>query len=501
MIPIKYDEEKQQWVITNEYDEQWYDYKDTSNLKWANVMLSDGKYKASEKNNLEAEGGYKDDGSTVVKEVYNADGTINLEESELGSMFVWIPRYAYSFNSYHTDYNGSEDKAEIQNITKISFLRGTSNTDFEGNTYKTTYNPNLKTESPAGDLEVGKPTPMIVHPGFTFGGKELTGIWVAKFEASMTGTNANSIANNNVVTQNVAPSLGKETTTHNVKILPNINTWRYIDIGNAFMNCYNMTGDSNIYGLRKSMSDSHLIKNIEWGIIAYLSGSQYGYVPTRNSTSKYSNEIYASGNTYQTNTSQSTTNNVTGIYDLNGGSWDYVAAYYDNGEINLLTYGTKNLFNNDKTLKAEYTKYFDKYDVGNDEKSNYAQSRDNLWNLGKSYNNVRRTITAERYKLLKTHIGDAMYEVIKDYSYYGKVQDTNDDKGYSWIKNDNAVNAEYGTGYYDGDSMCLGNCAHPFVYRGGSFDYEGTSYLGVFALAEHGGSANKDRAFRPVIVG
>ena len=91
MIPIKYDNNSKKWVITNEYDDEWYEYKTASNLAWANVMLSDGKYKASNKDKSKEEGGYTDDGTTEVK------------EEELGSMFVWIPRYAYSITKYHTE--------------------------------------------------------------------------------------------------------------------------------------------------------------------------------------------------------------------------------------------------------------------------------------------------------------------------------------------------------------------------------------------------------------
>lgn len=44
MIPIKWDENKKIWVVTNTADQDWYDYQ--NGKKWANVMLGDGKYKA-----------------------------------------------------------------------------------------------------------------------------------------------------------------------------------------------------------------------------------------------------------------------------------------------------------------------------------------------------------------------------------------------------------------------------------------------------------------------
>ena len=69
MIPIKWDENQSAWVVCDVND-NWYNYDNTK--QWANVMLSDGKYK-----------------SDTVK-----IGQV-VSESELGSMYVWIPRYAY----------------------------------------------------------------------------------------------------------------------------------------------------------------------------------------------------------------------------------------------------------------------------------------------------------------------------------------------------------------------------------------------------------------------
>ena len=71
MIPIKWDGTK--WVDTNTEDEQWYDY---SQKKWANVRLKDG------------------------------------------SMFVWIPRYAYKITSnWHEKTTGN---------IEIEFLKSNS---------------------------------------------------------------------------------------------------------------------------------------------------------------------------------------------------------------------------------------------------------------------------------------------------------------------------------------------------------------------------------------
>ncbi|MDD3303676.1 MAG: hypothetical protein PHP54_02025, partial [Clostridia bacterium] len=67
--------------------------------------------------------------------------------------WVWIPRYAYKIDHPHTT------TAEKINI---KFLSGTSNVASDG-----------------GSLEG-----YTVHPAFTFGETQLSGIWVAKYEAS-----------------------------------------------------------------------------------------------------------------------------------------------------------------------------------------------------------------------------------------------------------------------------------------------------------------------------
>ena len=75
---------------------------------------------------------------------------------------------------------------------------------------------------------------------------------------------------------------------------------------------------------------SHMLKNSEWGAVAYLSESEYGR--NRNKIEiNDENYITAMGDMIK-NQKQSSTGNLTGIYDLVGGAWEYVAVYYLNGE-------------------------------------------------------------------------------------------------------------------------------------------------------------------------
>ena len=487
LIPIKYNGTN--WVVCSETDKEWYNYADQNEspkqeLKWANAMLSDGKYKAGE-----------------VKE-----GQV-VQENELGSMFVWIPRFAYSMTKYKaTVTDGTDAKnGQTQNITKVVFLKGTTNEDKDGNKYTTDYD----IASPT----VGNESTMIVHPAFTFGGVNLRGIWVAKFEASMAEANENTTAANN-----------DNASTKTVKVLPNVESWRYINIGKSFEVCYNMK-DKNIYKLSKG-TDTHLMKNNEWGAVAYLAASQYGIIPGASQSGKESADSqgkyhsYTGAGDYKTNITQSTTGNVTGIYDLNGGAWERVAAYWDNGSSSLNVCAGKitvdgeevNLFNGNK-LNSEFELYWDKYEVSKDEKT----SGDATWKMTNNAENIvtKNTNLAkyayDRVQLMKDIKGDGIYEVINgnDFSYYGIsyyeekyiekwLKATYDDKGNVTATNHEVLSG-YTTGLYDSDFVLIGTFALPFLNRGG---YWGNSTgSGVFSTCgSDGGAPYFYSAFRPVVV-
>ena len=484
LIPIKYKDNK--WVVCSETDEEWYNYADQNEnpkqeLKWANAMLSDGKYKVGE-----------------VKE-----GQV-VEDSDLGSMFVWIPRFAYSMTKYKSEVEGATDtnNGKTQNITKVVFLKGTTNEGTDGKTYPKDYDITKQT--------VGEESEMIVHPAFTFGGANLRGIWVAKFEASMAEDNQNTKEENDLNASNKT-----------VKVLPNVESWRYITVGKSFEVCYNMKS-KDIYKLSSS-TNTHLMKNNEWGAVAYLAASQYGVIPSRNAsgtqyeTGKYNS--YTGTKDYKTNIAQSTTGNVTGIYDLNGGAWERVAAYWDNGSYSMNNYAkeiivdgqTVSLFNGNK-LNSEFAAYWDKYEVSEDEKTNGATT----WAMANNAENIitKNTKLAkyayDRVQLMKNRKGDAISEVMNgnSFSYYGIryyeekyaeqwLKATYDDNGNVTATN-HEVSSDYATGLYDSDCMSIGTFVLPYLSRGGSW-YGGTS-SGVFHTSGTYGNAYDRYGFRPVVV-
>ena len=120
---------------------------------------------------------------------YNSKKWANAQTQD-GSMWVWIPRYAYK-----VVYNDSNDKTKGGKFDVV-FLIGTTD-DYYENGVRKTAKRQTKT-----DETVDTTTGYTVHPAFTNessigyanGGwnQELTGIWVAKFEAGYATSNGNS---------------------------------------------------------------------------------------------------------------------------------------------------------------------------------------------------------------------------------------------------------------------------------------------------------------------
>ena len=208
--------------------------------------------------------------------------------------------------------------------------------------------------------------------------------------------------------------------------------------------------------------DSHLMKNSEWGAVAYLAWSKYGRNGTEitiNNSSSYitgnaGNTIdasSASGTTNAWNTSKgmlaSTTGNASGIYDMSGGAYEYVAAYVANGNSYLSTYGSS-FASTSVTSNSQSTKYVTVYPKGS------SDSRANNWNAYKALTNLR---------------GDAMKETASSYS---------------------------GSASWNGEYSIFPCSSDPFFRRGGNCS--SGSYAGAFYFYYHNGSAYSSYGFRVV---
>ena len=262
MTPIKFtmptEETMGQVVKTNSSDAEWYNYGETyETRKWANAETKDG------------------------------------------SMWVWIPRYAYKIDS-------TNQKIDVK------FLIGLTD-----NYYKEDGSIGTAQRQTEVDQTIDTSLDYTVHPAFTDESKinfanggwdsELTGIWVAKFEAGYaSGNNEAPVKASNVkytqTTNNVAGierARNEDGTTKDGGLEPARNwldgiygetetsikypvfqgmtySMTYINHNDSYNIAKALTDSGNIYGFSNTNADSHLTKNSEWGAVAYLSKSSYG---------------------------------------------------------------------------------------------------------------------------------------------------------------------------------------------------------------------------------
>ncbi|MFR8145173.1 MAG: hypothetical protein ACLU84_08910 [Clostridia bacterium] len=255
----------------------------------------------------------------------------------------------------------------------------------------------------------------------------------------------------------------------------------YINHNDAYNIAKAMTESGNIYGLT-GKTDSHLIKNSEWGVVAYLSQSQYGldkqeicinnvnldsggakrtdtagksgvdsvYAVTGCTTGSTSagesvktieNINGTTGNTandgvYTWNQKNgckaSSTGTIYGIYDLSGGMWERTATYVANGDGNLKTYGSSIAYD-DSTLKTANTKYTTVYSFDSSTDNTGITNNDTNLNTA-SVNNYRRNTLIYGDGIRETStVGTGNSSWYTDCSYYPSLYNPFWIRGgYSW---------------------------------------------------------------------
>ena len=413
LIPVVYDGTN--WVSADTSSD-WYAYGEQ---RWANAVTT-----------------------TAANRVkYQTPGTV-IPMSDINTMWVWIPRYEYQFSNMADQYAGGT--AELPGAIGINFI-----------------GENVTTPSDAANYKV--------HPAFTFGDQELSGIWVGKFE---TGNQMACTAKSNV--NNSACDL----TTLGVQVKPNASSWRGIRVSTAFTVSREMSNAGNVYGLNSTTTDSHMMKNMEWGAVAYLSQSVYG---------KYANSTYSGANkevyinnywnnatltgcsagapssgivttcayTYEksnTGTGASTTGNISGVYDMSGGAYEYVMG----------------------NMKAN----------GNTQQ----QSGTNNYNSG---------FTGINYD--GTSVSGRAYPASKYYDTYNYIT-SNSDHSTRYIPGDATYEVSQGDGKNNGwysDNAGFVNADRSWFYRGGY--YSATTGAGVFNFNYNYGQADNGRSFRLVL--
>ena len=323
MIPVKYtgSTTNAQWTSVADpeaVNSGWYDY---ANKQWANAV-------------------------TVKKEAlskYRGFSKV-VDQSDILGFWVYIPRYRYKV----LRFSGSDPAVSAQNFTiEFENKHSTKATPTANGTWAT-------------------------HPAFTFGIKELNGIWFAKFETTWNGSQP-------TVLPNEAHMSGYYTASFTIgRMYSTAKTLGVADGNNVGGNTdYTAPLQNNHYLARFS---SHMVNNNDWGAATYLSASKYGagYNKVQINANGEGHTTYgktygvtgcgprANGDvrSYGDNNSDwrtdytseasgalgtqtacyyadpqrayngylgqlaSTTNNVYGIYDMSGGGYEYVAAGY-----------------------------------------------------------------------------------------------------------------------------------------------------------------------------
>ena len=221
-----------------------------------------------------------------------------------GSMWVWIPRYEYKIDS-------------TAKTIDVRFIEGTNTNTTAGYTLHPAFSTDIKNGGWSSDI---------------------AGFWVAKYPAGWQngqGTSLGSADMSNIAYQTSATSgtyagtITNGTTKMSYPVFK-ANTYAYnnITVGDAYTLSQNIKNASR-YGLRNI--DSHLQKNSEWGAVAYLAHSKYGLngaEVTINDTNKSNSPagIYAVTSP-ETVRNTSTTQNITGVYDMSGCVWERTATF------------------------------------------------------------------------------------------------------------------------------------------------------------------------------
>ena len=279
MIPVVYDEGLGYWIKADT-DAGWYNYTDKI---WANAVM----VKTDATEGVEC--------SKSRSYYMNAPAYTPVKEEDILAYYVWIPRYKYKL------FNATYASGKASQLIEVTFENGTSTTGTVTCTYASNGAETCQNKANGN---------WYTHPAFTMinasdNKTELKGIWVAKFEVSGSTT---------------AP-----------RVKPGVSSLRSITVANMYSTGKLFRSTDYITSNGINQSDSHMMKNIEWGAVAYLKQSNYGLGLTDitiNSNSSY----YTGGGTgtsYKTNIGQSTSGNITGVYDMSGGAWEYVMGNYN----------------------------------------------------------------------------------------------------------------------------------------------------------------------------
>ncbi len=320
LIPVIIDEAGK--VTKANTKEEWYNYEEK---KWANAVILVDNTKE-----------YKD-GEEIPEEA-------------IESYFVWIPKFKYKLFDLgkYEIMSSDNDVLEKSRMIEINFDIEDTKDEIKGEC------TTPKVSKDSGNCSVGD---WVTHLAFiSFG---VNGLWVGKFE---TGYNQNIDDSNTIEITESWNKEGAEQNTDNLSkiiIKPNVYSWRYINAANMYNASYNYQRDL----------DSHMMKNTEWGAVAYLSHSLYGTCTKEKciEVSRNKSDFFLTGRSesdvsyFNNSFNASTTGNISGIYDMAAGSWERMMniTIDESGKLMYTNEEHPSGFNEDNFPKN--SKYYDLY--------------------------------------------------------------------------------------------------------------------------------------------
>ena len=343
-------------VIYDEANEKWIvvdkndpNWYDYDEQKWANAIVL---------------------GTDVTKQVGDE---VKVDGTEAKMMLVYIPRYEYKIEG---QFGKGGRRADLPGEIEVNFIGKNKTKATEG------YH---------------------INNAFNFDGAK-SGFWVGKFEISHETLSSNKTSNN------LRCSTTSCTNASGLRILPNKESLRYNNVSNFW---YAIKSIENTSSFGLTNMDTHMMKNSEWGAVAYLSQSKYGKYGN-NDYIGFEKEIYINNSTYYytgrsggnvggkakypkkpyTNsdkcyygfytydgylldfnknnkteekiinkgTGASTTGNIYGVYDMSGGAWEYVMGAYGTSTPKINDSGFGSTVFTGNTIES---KYYDIYKTNN----------------------------------------------------------------------------------------------------------------------------------------
>jgi len=281
MIPVVYNGTTRNWEKADLH-EAWYDY----NLyNWANIVTT----------------------TAANRDTYlNAPAGTVISMTDINTMFVWIPRYSYAIKS---SFGEGGTSATNPGYIQIKFVDTT--TDEIGTVFYTT--------SPAAGT-------WRTHIAFWWdqnndntkqSSEYLSGMWVGKFETAPSST----------CTPGTTVNAGCDILTIDPHIKPNLAAWRGVRISTAHTvvstNMNGVNGNTKYGFPNDNTYNSHVMKNSQWGAVAYLTQSLYGKFGNPSFATTALKEVYINNSTsYFTGRSGGRPPYTTG-YTVANGCFDY----------------------------------------------------------------------------------------------------------------------------------------------------------------------------------